>query len=292
VGGDDEALLASWDLALHDKAGSTRRLYREVLTGFARWLPDGASLVGAERRDCQRYFAALREEGRAQATIRSRWIALRSFYGWAADEGEVAENPMGDITVQRAEPPPVAIPDDHDVARLLQACGGRDFAARRDLALIRTAAATGGRIGELCGVGVADVDLKNRILSLRRGKARKGRGAGIDPETARTIDRYLRVRADHRLADLPALFITRFGPLTRKGAHAMLRRRCAEAGIPALHFNQLRDRFAYEYLRRGGTERNLAALGGWTDASITRRYGSALASDRALSEYDTLGGVL
>ena len=42
----------------------------------------------------------------------------------------------------------------------------------------------------------------------------------------------------------------------------------------------------------GGQEGDLARLGGWSDPAVMRRYGSALATERALAAYDELGGVL
>jgi site-specific recombinase XerD len=292
VSDDTEALLTSWDLALHDKADSTRKLYKEILVAFAKWLPEGKGLLEVTRRDCQGYFAAMKAEGRAQATLRSRWIALRSFYAWAADEDEITENPMLGVKVERANPTTTTMPATDDLRLLLKACAGRGFAERRDLAMIRTAAATGARIGEVCALQVRDVDLSHRIIAIRHGKGDKARVVRVDPETGAALDRYLRVRARHRLAALPSLFVTRFGPFGRKGAHAMLTRRCDEAGVPRTHWHALRHRFAHEFLARGGQEGSLAKLGGWTDATTMRRYGSALAVDRALAEYDDLGGVL
>lgn len=285
------ALLTSWGLSLHDKAESTRKLYREVLVGFARTLKEGG-LLDVTRRDVQTYLAGLKARGLAQTTIRSRWIALRSFYGWAAGEGEIDPSPMEGVRVERANPPPIAMPDEHDLRLLLKACSGRGLWERRDLAMIRTAAATGARIGEVCALGLADIDLAQRLVVIRHGKGDKARVTRVDHETGAALDRYLRIRARHRLAHLPALFFTRFGPISRKGADAMLKRRCAEAGIPPMRWHSLRHRYADEWLRRGGGEGSLASLGGWTDAATMRRYGAARAADRALAEYDSLGGVL
>ncbi|HEY6316530.1 MAG TPA: tyrosine-type recombinase/integrase [Acidimicrobiia bacterium] len=286
------ALMDSWSLALHDKADSTRRFYRACLEGFAGALPEGRGLLDVTRQDVQRYLAALKAEGKAQSTLRSRWIAFRSFYAWAAAEDEIADNPTLGVKVERANPPPTRIPDDADLRLLLKACAGKGFAERRDLALIRTAAATGARISELCALHVADVDLRNRLIVIRHGKGDKARVARVDPETGAALDRYIRTRARQRLAALPELFLTRFGPLGRKGADAMLKRRCTEAGIPPTHFHALRHRFADQWLARGGDEGALAQLGGWTDPAVMRRYGAARATDRALASYDQLGGVL
>jgi site-specific recombinase XerD len=265
-------------------------MYADVVRRFAATLRGG--LLEATRRDCQAYFAGLRSLGRAQATMRSRWIALRSFYGWAHAEDEIDDNPMAGVKVERAEPPPPTVPDDDDLARLLKVCAGKGVYQRRDLAMIRVAAATGMRVGELCALRVDDVDLANRLIVIRRGKGDRRRVARIDPETGAALDRYLRARARHKKAHVPELWLSRFGALGRKGAMAMLPRRCDEAGIPRLHWHLLRHRYAHEFLRRGGQEGDLAKLGGWEDASVMRRYGSALAVDRALASYDDLGGVL
>jgi site-specific recombinase XerD len=292
VGDDTEALITSWTLALHDLADSTRTLYADVVRRFARGLPEDVGLTDVTKTDCQRYFTELRSLGRAQATMRSRWIALRNFYGWAFSEGEVDENPMAEVKVARAEPPPPTVPDDDDLAKLFKVCAGREFHQRRDLGMIRLAAATGMRVAELCALRVDDVDLANRLVVIRRGKGDRRRVARVDPETGAAVDRYLRARARHKKAALPQLWLSRFGAFGRKGAMAMLPRRCDEAGIPRMHWHLLRHRFAHEFLRRGGQEGDLAKLGGWEDASVMRRYGSALAVDRALAGYDDVGGVL
>jgi site-specific recombinase XerD len=288
----DESYLDSWQLSLHDKADSTRRLYREVLVHFAKSLPEGRSLLEVTRRDCQAYLAQQKADGRAQATIRSRWIALRSFYAWLADEEEIADNPMLAVKVERAEPPPPNMPDDADLKLLLKACSGKGLWERRDLAMIRVAAATGVRVGELCALEIGDVDLQTRTIVVRKGKGNRSRVARIDPETAAAVDRYIRARGKHKLGHLAALWLTRFGPMGISGAQAMLPRRCAQAGVPVMHWHQLRHRFAHAWLAAGGQEGDLARLGGWSDPAVMRRYGSALATERALAAYDELGGVL
>jgi site-specific recombinase XerD len=287
---DTEALITSWQLALHDRADTTRVLYADVVRRFAATLPSG--LLEATRRDCQAYFAGLRELGRSQATMRSRWIALRNFYGWATAEEEITENPMAGVKVAKPDPPPPTMPDDDDVAKLLKVCAGKEFHQRRDLAMIRLAAATGMRVAELVALKVEDVDLANRLVVIHHGKGDRRRVARIDAETGHALDRYLRTRARHRFAARPELWLSRFGAFKRKGAMAMLPRRCDEAGIPRLHWHLLRHRYAHTFLARGGQEGDLAKLGGWEDATVMRRYGASLAVDRALAAYDEMGGVL
>ena len=148
---DTSALITSWSLSLHDKATSTRKLYAEVLRGFSTALGERSVLSPPPGDDCQTYFAEMRDRGLAQATLRSRWIALRSFSAWATDE-EITENPMLGVKVERAEPPPPDMPDDTELKLLFKACAGRGIWERRDLAMIRLGLATGARVSELCGL--------------------------------------------------------------------------------------------------------------------------------------------
>ena len=290
---DSSGYVASWLLSLHDKADSTRRLYAEELRRFDKWLGPKRTLTDATRKDVQTYLGELRAEGRAQATIRSRWIALRSFYAWAADEDEIDENPMLGVKVERAEPPPPKFPGNEDLSLLLKACAGRGIWERRDTAMIRLGAATGMRVSELCGLETQDVDLVQRIVGIRHGKGNRARFARFDAATGAAVDRYMRARSRHKLATTtPKVFISRFGPFNRKGAAAMLTRRCEQAGIEHINWHAFRHRFAHQWLAKGGQEGDLARLGGWTDPAVMRRYGSALATERALDAYDELGGVL
>jgi integrase len=159
--------------------------------------------------------------------------------------------------------------------------------------MFRLAAATGMRIAELCALTVDDIDLAKCVALVRHGKGDRSRVVRFDPETGAVVDRYMRIRARQKLAGkYPDLFLSRFGPFGRKGAMHMLVRRCEQADIKPFGWHAFRHRFAHEWLARGGHEGSLQELGGWTDAGVMRRYGSALAAQRAMDEYGALGGVL
>ena len=52
-----------------------------------------------------------------------------------------------------------------------------------------------------------DIDLRHERAVIRRGKGGKGRVVPFGPQTARALDRYLRLRRAHRLAGTPALWL-------------------------------------------------------------------------------------
>lgn len=296
----NDALLTSWDLSLHGKQPRTRKLYRDELERFTGWLTTAGhsgDLLDVDRRTVEAYIAAMQERGLAKATIRSRWIALRSFYAWCVEEEELAASPVAKVVVDRPEPPITPLLDDDGIRKLLAACTtktpkGKEtppqvkFSDRRDLALVRTLMATGLRASELCALRLDDVDLRDRVVHVRSGKGGRARLVRFDPVTGQALDRYLRVRARHRLAHRPELWLGHRGPVTRKGLGPILRKRCDLAGLPAVNPHALRHLFASRFLEAGGQEGDLQRLGGWSDPSMMRRYGAARAVDRALAAYD------
>src|SRR4051794_38096453 len=56
-------------------------------------------------------------------TIRNRWIVLRSFYRWAAYEGEVEVNPLARVIDRPDVPAPQVLTPD-ELRALLNACRG------------------------------------------------------------------------------------------------------------------------------------------------------------------------
>ena len=87
--------------------------------------------------------------------------------------------------------------------------------------------------GETVALRVEDIDLRAGTLHVRRGKGGKGRLVPFGPQTARALDRYLRLRRQHRLADTPALWLGDQGRgFGYDALHFTLGRRAEAAGIP------------------------------------------------------------
>lgn len=78
------------------------------------------------------------------ATASTRYKQLQALYRWLEDEEEIAVNPMA-----RMKPP--VVPEDA-LRRLLGACAGKSFEARRDTAMITFLIDTGARRGEIAGL--------------------------------------------------------------------------------------------------------------------------------------------
>ena len=216
-------------------------------------------------------------------------MALRSLYRWLVEEDELEVSPLAKVMVAKGEAPPISVLEDDQLRLLLKACEGKDFYARRDLAMIRLFLATGLRKSELAAIAVEDLDLAARIVAVRHPKGgKRTRVARFDPATASAIDRYKRIRARHRLAAHPILFLGRSGQLSPNGPGIILDNRTRRAGIGHVHPHQLRHTFAHRFLSAGGNDGDLQKLGGWANAEVMRRYGASRAVDRALAAYDTI----
>lgn len=266
------------------RSHKTRETYQRSGERFARWLVSHdrpADPATVTRDDVVRYFAELRAE-MMPAGVRLHWAALARFLGWLVTEGELERSPLLGLQRPVVDEPPPAILGDEDVSALLHACQGREFLDRRDAALIRFLVDTGARRAELLGLDLVDVDLRERTaVVLGKGNRRGLVFFGV--KTARDLDRYLRSRARHPKAALPALWIGGKGRLGDDGLAQMLRRRAQMAGVDPdrVHPHSFRHLFAHKMKQAGASDEDVMTLGRWRDPSVMRRYGGAAALERA-----------
>lgn len=106
------------------------------------------------------------------------------------------------------------------------------------------------------------------------------------PSTARSLDRYLRLRRSQPGSDLPALWLgTRGKPLTYEAMYATLRRRAERADPPfKLHPHVTRSTGAVRFRTAGGSVSSLLSLAGWSNIQMAARYIAAAESEIAVAE--------
>jgi len=207
--------------------------------------------------------------------------AVQQFFGWADDlEEEITPNPMAKMR------PPV-VPDSEtrvlrieEIKALRKACDGRDFMARRDLAIVSVFLDTGMRRAELAGLESENVSIERREAYVM-GKGRRARIVPFSHQTARALDRYERIRKSHRSAHLSGYWLAdRGGVMTGDGIDQAIRRRGRQAGIPDLHPHMFRHTFAH-YSKDVLNDDELMRLAGWKSRQMLGRYAASTAEERA-----------
>ena len=279
---DYEALVTSWKRSLRaeNKSPRTVELYLDAAKLLGNFLEeDGHSMVAGEisRSHIDGFIARELDRG-APATANLRYRALQQLFKWLEAEEEIGRNPMRNTKPPRVPVTPPPVLEDDEIRALLAACDGRGFRERRDRAIISLFIDTGMRLAELTNLQMDDVDWDATAVFVV-GKGRKPRGVPFGKGAGRALDRYLRARARHRLADLGALWIGR-GPMTRLGIAQVVRRVGKAAGLN-VHPHIFRHTFAHRWLLEGGQEGDLMELAGWTSRSMLDRYGASARSKRA-----------
>jgi site-specific recombinase XerD len=262
-------------LEVYNEAG---RQFHAFLTG--RHLPTDAAAI--TKREVEEFLIWLREVRLAKpATVRARFSALRRFFNWAVDEEEITHSPMARMHGPKVEEPPPAVLSEDEQRRLLDACRGQDFEDRRDAALLRLMLDAGLRRGEVAGIKVEDLDLSAQVVKIL-GKGGRPGLAFFGAKTARDLDRYLRLRARHRLASTPDLWLAQKGTLTGDGIHHLVQRRARVAGIDRpIHPHLTRHSWAHAMKAAGASDEDVMTLGRWRDRKVMARYGASAALARA-----------
>ncbi|MFE5337861.1 site-specific tyrosine recombinase XerD [Isoptericola sp. NPDC056573] len=285
-------------------SANTVAAYRRDLGRYARHLhaTGRSGLDDVGERDVEDYVVVLRQgsDGGAPLSPSSTARALAAVRGWhrfAHAEGATSADPASQVHAPSAlRRLPHALSID-EVARLLDAAGAGDGAVPlRDRALLELLYSTGGRISEVVGLDVDDVDglLDGvgrrtdppdahddgvpRAGSVRlRGKGDKERVVPVGSYARAALEAYL-VRARAPLASAgrgtPALFLnTRGARLSRQSAWSVLQAAAERAGLTQhVSPHTLRHSFATHLLAGGADVRVVQELLGHASVTTTQIY--------------------
>ena len=285
---DIATLVDSFEIALKSarRSPSTLKIYLSSIRLYLQWCADKGHPAQIARGQVSAWIAGMLDDGAQPTTAAARLAGVRQFSKWLAAEGEIDSDPLLRLNAPKGDMPITPVLTDDELRALIKACQGQTLRDRRDEAIVRLMAETGMRAGELIALELDDVDLTRGLAMIRRGKGGKGRIAPFGPQTARALDRYIRLRRGHPAADSKALWL---GARTRQalGPHGLritLLERSEIAGIKGFHPHVLRHTAASRWLSAGGTEGGLMAVAGWSSRDMLDRYARATASERAAAE--------
>jgi len=160
------------------------------IRAFTKHCP-ATTVARVSRQHVEAYLTTLLAE-RAPATHNAHLSAIRSFFDWCVSHRLRRGNPADGIAKVSLDDPDVAWLDAEEKKRVLEAArklrGGVYYAAAA------TALYAGLRRGEVEALERRDVDLKAKVLVVRRSKTRKARQVPVSTELARILkDEFKRV---------------------------------------------------------------------------------------------------
>lgn len=276
-------------LLAENKSPHTVAAYMEAVRRFGLFLADHGmpTQVANIAREHVEAFVADVLTTAAPSTANTRYRGLQQFFRWCVEEGEISHSPMAHMRPPSVPETPPDVLTDAQLQKVFKVCGGKDFEARRDTALIALLLDTGMRQGECAGLKVADLDFEHNVAHVL-SKGGRPRACPFGKKTARDLDRYLRERGKHREADADALWLGQRGKLTGWGIYQTIGRRAEQAGIGHVYTHLFRHTYAHRWLAQGGQEGDLMRLAGWRSSTMLGRYGASAADERAREAYKQL----
>jgi integrase/recombinase XerD len=253
---------------------NTLEAYRRDLAGLGQWL-DERSLTGVSLDDLRLYLDHLRRRSLSNRSIARQITALRGFFGFLQEEGEMPNNPAELLVAPKIGASLPKYLDHERVSQLIEAPDTGTPTGLRDRAMLDLLYATGLRVSELIKLRVADLDEYQGVVRVM-GKGGKQRLVPVGKAALTAIEEYRTGQREELLAGRvsPFLFVTARGTcMTRQGCWKLLRGHGKQAGIfRSLSPHVLRHTFATHLLEGGAELRSVQTMLGHSDIGTTQIY--------------------
>jgi integrase/recombinase XerD len=268
---------------------NTLSAYGRALSRFSGFVQasrgKGAPVPGpadVRREDVEAWQARRKAEGLSPRSLAQSVVALRQFFAWARETGQVRNDPLEDVEIPRFTRRLPVVLAEEDVDALLKVPSGGTPRGQRDRAILEILYGSGLRISEVLGLEIGDVNLTAGFV-LARGKGRKERLVPLSEPCREALREWL---DDGRPAMLavrrpPArggrrdpLFVTARGTiLTRQGFFKNLQGYGIQAGVvKRVSPHKLRHSFATHLVEGGADLRSVQEMLGHADIGTTEIY--------------------
>ena len=264
--------------AIGGRSRETVRAYVADVRAFAEWAErGGAEGPGdVDRLLLRRYLAYLATRRYARTTVARKAAALRGYFAWLARRGDIPVDPAFRLHAAGGSSRLPRVLDRGELTELLD--GSRASLAdeaeevrARDDAVLELLYGSGLRVSELCGLDIADVDLRRRTVTVV-GKGDRQRRLPMHERCSAVLGRWLSEgRPRMAVAQSPpeALFLNRRG--RRLGPRDVRRLLDHRAASPT-HPHALRHSFATHLLDGGADLRVVQELLGHASMQTTQVY--------------------
>jgi integrase/recombinase XerC len=229
------------------------------------------------------FAAAEHGGGLAPRSVQRRLSAARTFFGYLQREGAAARNPALEVRSPKGKKRLPATLDADQMGRLLD-FRPQDSLAVRDKAIMELFYSSGLRLGELVGLDLSAVDLKDRTVRVT-GKGNKTRIVPFGKPAQSALESWLKARAvlaagpgatRRATADsrANALFLGRNGrPLSVRSVQLRVAAWARRRGLALhVHPHMFRHSFATHLLESSADLRAVQELLGHADIGTTQIY--------------------
>jgi integrase/recombinase XerC len=258
---------------------NTVAAYRRDLAHFTDFLDRAGvdDLSRVDHRMLRSFLANQQTRGYARSSVARRSACLRAFFHFVTERGVTLSDPSTTLTFPvkgRRLPRFLTEPEANSLA------SGSDEASDlgiRDRAIIELLYATGMRVGELCGLRLADIDIEACVIRVV-GKGNRERVVLAGQPAVRALSEYLERARPHlvreRAYDGDAVFLGKRGaPIDPRQVRRIVDRQAKVlVGGDGLSPHMLRHTFATHLLANGADLRSVQELLGHKNIATTQIY--------------------
>lgn len=302
-----------FDSIEHDHSPNTMTNYRAYLRRYIGPDIGATKLKKLTTRSLDDFYDTLRQRGLAPATVRQCHSIIRKALAEAVRQGDLPVNPATNARTPQLVAHDIDPPDPALYQRIYDAACARRDGDLTMATFIRTAAGTGARRAEVCGLRISDINPDDRSLLIARAivdhdgrlearstKTKRPRRIALDPiviESLAAQIRYMHNRAQSmgfELAPNAYIFSDELDgtvPWRPDRVSLAFYRICRKLGVK-VRLHDLRHMHATQLLTLGLDVRTVSGRLGHAQPAVTLNVYAHFvpAADRAAA--DILGGVL
>lgn len=250
--------------------------YMRDINQFASYISNefSESIADADNGTISAYVKYLKKSGKSYATVSRALASIKGFYGFLITEGEISQNPVYGIHLEKEEKKLPEILTSREVELLLEQPKQTDMKGFRDKAMLELLYATGMRVSELISLDIDNVSLSAGIIRCRSGD--KDRFIPMYHTAVRALSEYIENIRGNLIA-VPtekALFVNMNGErMSRQGFWKLIKHYQNMAGIKKdITPHTLRHSFAAHLLENGADLKSIQEMLGHADISSTQVY--------------------